>query len=149
MKVVIGLGNALRGDDAAGPATVEQLRPRLNGTVRLLTLNDPLQLPDCWEGADLAIVCDAVCSGATPGTLHRFEAHAAPLPASVRPALSSHGIGLAEVVELARRLGRLPRRLVIFGIEGHCFEPGTPLSPEVAAAVPRAAEAILQELRDA
>jgi len=149
MKVVIGLGNALRGDDAAGPATVEQLRTRLNGTVRLFTLNDPLHLLDCWEGAELAVVCDAVCSGAAPGRLHRFEAHAAPLPASVRSALSSHGIGLAEVVELARRLGRLPRRLVIFGIEGRCFDPGAPLSPEVAAAIPRVAEAILQELCNA
>ncbi len=149
MKVVIGLGNTLRGDDAAGAATVEQLRPRLDDSVRLLVLPDPLRLPDYWEGAELAIVCDAVCSGAAPGTLHRFEAHAVPLPASIRPAISSHGIGLAEVVELARRLGRLPRRLIVYGIEGRCFEPGTARSPEVAAAVLRAAEAIVQELRNA
>ncbi len=149
MKVVIGLGNTLRGDDAVGPAMVAQLRPRLKGTVRVLALNDPLRLPDCWEGAALAIVCDAVCSGAQPGTLHRFEVHAAPLPASIRMAVSSHGIGLADVVELARRLGRLPRRLIIFGIEGRRFDPGASLSPEVAAAIPCVVEAILRELHHA
>ncbi|MDQ7041673.1 MAG: hydrogenase maturation protease [Rhodothermus sp.] len=149
VKVVIGLGHPLRGDDAAGPTTIAQLRSRLNDTVRMLTLADPLRLLDYWGDAELVIVCDAVYSGALPGTLHRFEAHTVPLPTPVRSAVSSHGIGLAEVVELARQLGRLPRRLIIYGIEGRWFEPGRPLSPEVAAAIPHAVEAILQELHDA
>jgi hydrogenase maturation protease len=38
-------------------------------------------------------------------------------------------------VELARALGRLPPRLVFFGIEGACFDAGETLTPAVAAAV--------------
>jgi len=149
MKVVIGLGHPLRGDDAVGPATVELLRSRLAQTVRLVVLSDPLRLLECWERASMAIVCDAVRSASPPGTLHRFEAHAAPLPATVRSVVSSHGIGLAEVVELARRLRQLPPRLIIYGIEGYRFELGASLSPEVAAAIPRTAEAIFQEVCNA
>ncbi|SHK32791.1 hydrogenase maturation protease [Rhodothermus profundi] len=146
MNVVIGIGHPLRGDDAAGLEAVAQVRSRLPRNVRLCVLSDPLHLPDCWEGAHLAIVCDAICSGAPPGTLHRFEAHSSPLPASMRASVSSHSIGLAEVIELARQLGRLPQRLIIYGIEGQHFDMGAPLSPAVAAALPQAAEAILKEL---
>ena len=48
---------------------------------------------------------------------------------------STHAFGAAEAIELARVLGRLPRRLIVVGIEGARFDAGVGLSPEVAAAV--------------
>ncbi len=49
--------------------------------------------------------------------------------------MSSHGLGLAEAVELARALGQLPRSCVVYAIEGESFAVGAPLSPPVATAV--------------
>ena len=43
-------------------------------------------------------------------------------------ASSTHALGLADAVELARSLGRLPQRVVVYGIEGAAFEFGNGLS---------------------
>ena len=126
--MVIGVGNAARGDDAAGLIAAR----RLGG---LEHEGDPVALLDVWRGADVAVVIDAVSSGAEPGTVHRFDATAAPLPARLRRSTSSHALGLAEAIELGRTLGRLPARLLVYGIEGERFEAGMELTPAVAAAV--------------
>jgi hydrogenase maturation protease len=126
--LVIGLGNAARGDDAAGLIAAR----RLGGVEHE---GDPLALLDLWEGAELALVIDAVSSGADPGTIHRFDAVAEALPARLRSSTSTHAVGLAEAIELARALGRLPARLIVCGIEGGRFEAGTALTLAVAAAV--------------
>ena len=126
--LVIGIGNAARGDDAAGLIVAR----RLGG---LEHEGDPVALLDIWRGADVAVVIDAVSSGATPGTIHHFDVTAAPLPAQLRGSSSTHALGLAEAIELGRTLGRLPTRLLVYGIEGERFEAGTELTPAVAAAV--------------
>ena len=125
---MIGLGNAARGDDAAGLIAAR----RLGG---LEHEGDPLALLDIWDDAASAVVIDAVSSGAEPGTIHRFDAGAGPLPARLRSSTSTHAIGLGEAIELARALGRLPARLIVCGIEGERFDAGTALTPAVAAAV--------------
>jgi len=136
--VVIGIGNALRGDDGAGIAVAE----RLGG---LACDEEPSRLIEAWEGADAAVLVDTVMSGAAPGTIHYFNASEEPIPArSLRS--STHAIGLAETIELARALGRLPRSVVVYGIEGARFDAGTPLSPEVEAAVTRLVATIEEEL---
>jgi hydrogenase maturation protease len=136
--VVIGIGNALRGDDAAGVAVAD----RLGG---IACDEEPSRLIEAWEGADAAILIDTVVSGAPPGTLHRFDASAEAIPARALRS-STHAIGLAETIELARALGRLPQRVVVHGIEGANFDAGAPLSPEVAAAVEQLVATIEEEL---
>ena len=136
--VVIGIGNALRGDDGAGGAVAERLRG-------VACDEEPSRLIEVWEGADAAILIDTVVSGASPGTLHRFDASAEPIPARALRS-STHAIGLAETIELARALGRLPARIVVYGIEGASFGAGAPLTPEVEAAVDRLVTTIEEEL---
>lgn len=133
--LVIGIGNAARGDDAAGLIAAR----RLGG---LEHEGDPLALLDVWEGADSAVLIDAVRSGAAAGTVHRFDAAGGRLPAWSRSSTSTHAVGLAEAIELARTLGRLPARLVVYGIEGEHFEAGTGLTPAVSAAVDVVAAAV-------
>ena len=48
---------------------------------------------------------------------------------------STHALGLAEAIEIARSLGRLPTRVRVVGIEGARFDFGRGLSPEVEDAV--------------
>jgi hydrogenase maturation protease len=146
LPLVIGLGNEHRGDDRSGLDVVRALRPRLKGRARVEEcLSEGLALLDVWCDADRVLVVDAVRSGAPPGTVHRFEPGDGSL-AGFRTGTSTHGLSLAEACALAKGLGRLPRHLVIYGIEAENFEVGSGLSPPVARGVEEATARILEEL---
>jgi hydrogenase maturation protease len=141
--LVIGIGSEPRGDDAAGLEAVRRLRAG-DGIESALCLTGALELLELWRGAPAVLLVDAVRSGSAPGTMHRFEVGTQPLDCSIR-LCSSHAIGVGEAVELARVLGRLPPRLVIYGIEAAGFQPGTGLSDPVAASLPRLVRAMSGE----
>lgn len=129
---VIGCGNLDRGDDGAGLLVARRLRAM---GIPALEANG-LTLLDLWEPDDDVILVDAVSGG--NGDDGAFG--------------STHGLGVAEAIELARSLGRLPARLRVYGIEGQRFGMGDEMSPEVAQAVEEtalqiAAEAGIERLR--
>jgi hydrogenase maturation protease len=134
-RVILGIGNIARGDDAAGRLVVRRLKGSLPDNVEAAELDgEATALLARFEGAEAAFLIDACRSGAPPGTVRRLDVGMTPLPAGLF-GLSTHGFGLAEAVELARALARLPPRCVLYAIEGASFETGAPLSPAVAAAV--------------
>jgi hydrogenase maturation protease len=107
-----------------------------------------VDLLSAWAGAEWVVLVDAVRSGGSaPGTIFRFDAGAQPLPRTLCRA-TGHDLGVAETIELARVLGRLPRRLVVIGIEGESFGIGSGLSPPVQGSIDSALEAVRAELRD-
>jgi hydrogenase maturation protease len=133
--VVIGIGNPVRGDDAAGVVVAEHLRPRVPEGVEVVSCSEePSRLMEVWEGAESVLLVDTVASGAPAGTLHRFDAGEQPIPAYTFRS-STHAIGIADTIELARALGRLPRRVRVYGIEAGGFETGSSLTPAVESAV--------------
>jgi hydrogenase maturation protease len=145
---LIGIGNRFRRDDAAGLEVVRRLRLAHPPGVELIEQEgEPASLIESWSSVDEALVVDAVNSGSAPGTLHRFDVTDAPLPSQVFP--STHAMGLPEAVELARELGRLPRRLVVYGIEGDSFEAGEGLSQPVQKTVERLVMDLYHELTGA
>jgi hydrogenase maturation protease len=107
---------------------------------------ESMSLLDCLSGADRAYVIDACMTGGPPGTISRFDVATAALP-HVTFGCSTHGMGLAHAVELARALGRLPQRCVVYAIDGRNFEIGAPLSPEIATAAEKVANLIRSELQ--
>jgi hydrogenase maturation protease len=144
---VIGVGNPYRGDDAVGLAVAEGLRARALAGVEIVECEqEPTRLLDAWGDAEVALVVDAAASGAAPGTVHRFDATDAPLPTQVFRS-STHAFGVGDAVELARTLDRLPRRIVVYGVEGARFTAGEPLSDPVAGAVNAVVEALERDLR--
>ena len=148
-RVVLGIGNPLRGDDAIGLLVLEELRTRCGPDIDLSSGDgDPGWMMGAWEGRRFSVVVDAVRTGAAPGAVTVIDASSTPLPATTRLS-SSHAMGVASSVELARALGRLPDRLVVVGVEGRSFASGSEISPEVAAAVETAAAAVLEVLADA
>ncbi len=104
---------------------------------------EPIELIEACEGAREVWIVDAVCSGAPAGTVHRFDAGREPLPAALF-GLSTHRLGLADALELARTLGRLPPRVVVFGIEGSQFATGSPISPAVEIAAEGLADSLVE-----
>ncbi len=111
-------------------------------------IDDPSTLLDTWDGADEVVVVDAVVSGCDPGTVLTLDVSHDPLPSQGWGSGGTHALGLAAAVELARALGRLPRRLVVVGVEGAAVNPGEGLSGLVAASVEPAAAAALLALGD-
>jgi hydrogenase maturation protease len=105
---------------------------------------EPVALVEALGGADEAFVVDAVRSGAEPGTVHRFDASDQPVPAALTAA-STHTLGLGEAIELARALGRLPRRIVVYGIEAQTVTAGRELTPAAARGVGEVVERVLAE----
>lgn len=59
----------------------------------------------------------------------------------------SHSFGLPQVLQLAERLGALPRDVIVFGVEGTRFDAFSELSPGVAEAVETVVETIAAELK--
>jgi hydrogenase maturation protease len=151
--VIIGVGNELRHDDAVGPVVVQRLRDHPDampagddGDVVLATSDgEAAALLDLWDGADLAVVVDAVCAQPPhPGRVHRLTVHRP--PGERARAASSHGMDLGDAVELGRALDRLPHRLVLYAIEAADVTTGLGLSPAVAASAGRVADEITAEI---
>jgi hydrogenase maturation protease len=134
-RIVLGIGNPDRGDDAAGRRVAGLLRQMLPDDVEVAEHDgEATTLLARLDGAAAAYLVDACSSRAPAGTVHRFDASAAPLPQQVF-GLSTHCFGLAEAIELARALGQLPAQCVVYAIEGECFDVGVPLSSSVSVAV--------------
>lgn len=132
--LVIGIGNADRGDDAVGLAVAHLLQDEAPRGVKVLALSgDGAALIDSWKGADTVFVVDAASSGAPPGTIHRFDACASALPAACFRG-STHAFNLPHAIGLARVMKALPSQLWVYGIEGENFRPGAILSTAVAVA---------------
>jgi hydrogenase maturation protease len=145
--LVIAIGNVYRNDDGVGPAVIRMLQAKgLADTSCLESNGDGAALIEAWTAADKVILIDAVASGAKPGTIHRLDALAQPLPACLAFP-STHAFGVAEAVQLAHALRQLPTSLLLYGIEGKNFAVGTTLSPEVEAAAHEVVEQILQEVQ--
>lgn len=142
--LILGVGNRFRRDDGLGAAAAEALAAQ--GFEALAADGDGATLAALWEGRDFVIALDAMRSGAAPGTIRRFDAHIEELPAACG-FFNSHAFGLAQAVETTRALGRLPRRLLIFGVEGGDFGWGEALSAPVAAALERLCAAVIQEIK--
>jgi hydrogenase maturation protease len=142
--IVLGLGNPDRGDDAAGREVARRLRGGLPEGVTVAEADgEATDLLARLDDADAVYLIDACVSGAPAGTVRRIDAAREPLPPGAF-GLSTHGLGPADAIELARALDRLPETCVVYAIEGAAFETGAPLSPAVAGAV----EAVAGRVRD-
>jgi hydrogenase maturation protease len=141
--LLIGIGHPYRRDDGVGPAVVEAIAAE--GFEALIHHGEGTDLMERWQGRGVVVVVDATASGAAAGTIRRWDAVAAPLPAGLFPK-GSHQFGLAEGIEMARLLGRLPAALTVIGVEGADFGAGQGLSPAVAAALPQAVAEVLAAL---
>ncbi len=146
---VLCLGNELVCDDGVGirvgrilmalplPADVHvELAPHLG-----------FDLLEVVAAADRVVLVDAMSTGQPPGTCVTLEGRG--IERHAAGASLSHTIGIAELMELAHKLApeRAPATLRFVGVEGVTFTDfGTELSPEVAAAIPEAVDAVLRAI---
>jgi len=112
---IIGLGQSLRGDDAAGLAAVRLWQERYQVNTERPNLQVELaELPgigllSLLEGAGMAILVDAVHSGADAGTIHILSKEH--LEAFQKESGSAHGwgVGFPQPPSHGRFLAYLPQ----------------------------------------
>ena len=147
--LILGLGNPLIADDSAGLRVVKALEPRLADRAGVELGEDywgGLRLMERMVGFDRAIVVDAICTGAAPGTIHRLATGSIPTQKSA----SAHDMNLPTALQLGRQSGaHLPRdeQIVLIGIEAEdVLTFSEECTPAVAEAIPRAVEKVLSVL---
>ena len=142
--LVAGVGSRLSRDDAIGLELVATLDPPPWVECRLWEDADALTLAaDLLDLDQTTLVVDCARMGLPPGSARCFAPTEAHLGSRLR-ALSSHGLGLAEALEIARRLG-LAQQVHLFGVQPFDLDRGPGLSPPMTARLP----ALLGQLHQA
>ena len=146
-RLVLGIGNPDRGDDAVGRLVARPLRTRVPADVRIVEHDGEATATGCGVAicpARLADRCRAVRRASparsTGSIVPRRTLHIPP------GTVSSHGFGVAEAIALARALDVLPLQCIVYAIEAADFNAGAAPSREVLGAVDDVVERILAEL---
>jgi hydrogenase maturation protease len=146
--LVLGLGNILLQDEGLGVRAFERLTGRYRLPMEVQAIDGGvmgLDLLPYLDGISDLLVIDAVQSGQKPGTLTRLEGEA--IPAALSLKMSMHQVGLQELLAVSDLQGALPTRVVLWGMEPACLEPGLELSPMVAGQLDSLVQAVVRELR--
>ncbi|GMU91667.1 MAG: hypothetical protein AMXMBFR4_07250 [Candidatus Hydrogenedentota bacterium] len=104
-------------------------------------------LMQTWRCDDAVILIDASSSGRAAGTVIEFDARTSETPSGLFR-YSTHAFSVAEAIEMARTLDRLPRRLRVFAIEGLDFRMGTGLTPDVEQAARVVADRVMERIAE-
>jgi len=142
--VVVGVGNPLMGDDAAGLETARLVAAAAPPEVELRESEaGGLELLDLLEGFDRAVVVDAMAGGpGEAGEVVEVELAASPGKAGA----SGHSFGLLEGMEICRRMGlKMPSEVRVFAVlvEGP-FTFGAPLDEGLRGRLEAAAREIAE-----
>ncbi|MCL5266826.1 MAG: hydrogenase maturation protease [Bacteroidetes bacterium] len=146
---IVGVGNEFRGDDGAGVLVVRKLREKVPADVRTAELmGDQSDLLELMRSTDALVIIDAVRSSAAAGTIFRVDASEEPMPENFF-SFSTHAFDSAQVVELARALKALPRKVIFYGIVGKEFSYTSRLTPDVTESINLIQTNILNEINAA
>jgi hydrogenase maturation protease len=117
--LVAAFGNEMAADDAFGPRVAEAVRIMAIPGVEVVTLGmKPAGLLDQLADRRALCVVDAArCDGEPVGTLLDLDFFDANRPALVHDgALSTHGLSVAQEIELAQRLGLCPEEVRLVAV---------------------------------
>jgi hydrogenase maturation protease len=148
--LIIGCGNLLRGDDAAGPVAVRRLwEAGLPPGVRCADGGTGgMDVAFQMRGVPHVILIDACSSQSEPGSI--FEVPGQELE-QLPPltGINLHSFRWDHALTFARWLlkAEYPRRVTVYLIEAAQVRHGAPLSPAVDAAIDQLTARLLGQLR--
>ncbi|MFQ6067325.1 MAG: hydrogenase 3 maturation endopeptidase HyCI [bacterium] len=132
--VLLGVGNRIRGDDAAGPELIKILKKRLSNKGGGIFLFDGGEMPENYLlpvtdlKPNLVIVVDAVDSGSHPGTIRLFPIRQIP-----QGSFSTHRLSLRFLGSYLEK--ETQARIFVLGIQPKSVKLEEKLSPEVKKAL--------------
>jgi len=138
--LIVGYGNPLLSDDGLGWHAAEYLSTILTcPDIQILSCHQLTpELAETVSQAELVIFIDAR-RGGEPGTIdcheipNRFSMNTS---SAQRPPSLLHQLSPAAVLALAHDLYGVAPRCYVLSVIGASFEPGSTLSPQVAASLP-------------
>ncbi|OFY49243.1 MAG: hydrogenase maturation protease [Bacteroidetes bacterium GWF2_41_31] len=134
--LVLGIGNMLMGDEGIGVRAIQYIQNQpLPENVDLLDGGTGgFYILSVLEDYQTIIMIDATMDDETPGTLKVIEPHFA---SDFPKVLSSHDIGLKDLIESAALLNHLPRIYLITVTILELQDLTLELSPEIEASIPK------------
>ncbi|HSB65284.1 MAG TPA: hydrogenase maturation protease [Anaerolineales bacterium] len=149
--IVVGLGNPILGDDGVGwqiASELQKIKPLPKDvTIECLAIGG-ISLMEVLIDYDRAIIVDSIVTQqASLGNITLQKLEELPNPSSGHMS-SAHDTSLIEALQMGRALGaNLPNDISVITVESHkVYEFSEELTPEVASAVPKALEIILDLL---
>jgi hydrogenase maturation protease len=145
---VLGIGNVLMGDDAAGPHVVKVLEAAYSfpRDVAVIEAGTPgLDLAALLHGVESLLVVDSVHAAAAPGTIRVYD-RAKLLERPPAVATSPHEPGLREALLTMDFHGTGPRDVWLVGVVPGRVATGVGLSSEVRAAIPALVAEVVSRL---
>lgn len=128
---IVGIGNEFRGDDGIALIILRSLKTAIPAEVKLVELTgDQSNLLELMQDTNNLIIIDAVSSKAPSGTIFHINASEESFPTNFF-SVSTHGIDLAESIELARTMKQLPELVLFYGIAGNDFSFTRSVSQQV------------------
>ncbi len=130
--LVLGLGNLLMNDDAAGVLVSQNLMKKYPETDYLKVMDGGtlgLDLVTYLSDVDKLIIIDAVDVGLPTGTVVRIEGE--DIDAVFENKLSPHQMGLKDILFAADMIDCKPKEIVLFGIQYETIELAQTLSDNV------------------
>jgi hydrogenase maturation protease len=143
--LVAAYGNEMAADDSFGPRVAEAVSAMGLGGVEVACLAGQVGgLLSHLAGRRAVCIVDAArCDGSSVGTLIEADFRAADRPRLLHEdALSTHGLSLADEIELAERLGLCPGHVHLVAAIAGSVEFGRPAGEQVLRQVPAAADRI-------
>mgnify|MGYP006283802143 CR=1 FL=1 len=145
--LVLGVGNLLLSDEGAGLRVVERLVTTYELPEEVMALDGGtlgLDLLHYLDGVDDLLIVDAVEMGKAAGTILRMEGEEVPSFLSLK--MSSHQIGIPDMLFAAKLRDLYPRNVVLWGVQPGSLEVGLELSPPVEAKIDGLVVKVLEEL---
>ena len=144
---VLGIGNIILRDEGFGVRAMEYLEEHYSFPQEVRLLDGGTLGPELLHfvtGTEKLLILDAVAGDAAPGTVYRFENDA--VMAHFQEKMSSHEIGIQDVLAWLTVTGRSIPNVVVLGMQPYELTAGLTLSPEMAAALPSFAHRAVEEL---
>ncbi|MBK7768439.1 MAG: HyaD/HybD family hydrogenase maturation endopeptidase [Sulfuritalea sp.] len=135
--VVLGIGNTILTDEAAGVRVVEALQRGWRLPENVLAIDggtSGMEMIEDLSNLDFLIVLDVVKTGAAPGTVVKIAGDE--IPVFFRRKLSPHQIGLPDVLASLELLDAIPKEIIVLGVEPISLELGMEMTPTIAEKIP-------------
>ena len=145
--VVLGIGNTILTDEAAGVRTVEAMERAYGMPSNVLVIDggtSGMEMIEDLSNLDFLLVVDVVKTGAVPGTLVKISG--SEIPVFFRDKLSPHQIGLPDVLASLELLDAIPKEIVVLGVEPISLELGIEMTDTIAATIPQLMAMAVDEL---
>ena len=149
--VIVGVGNILCSDEGIGIHVLNHLKDR--------EVPDYVGIYDCGtngiavlealDGAKKGIIVDAVSMGGPPGKIYRFTIDdILGMEDNLFKMVSLHQFDLISTLKVAQitDVYKIPKDIIIIGIEGKTFDFNLELSDEIKKVIPRVVELIMEEI---